>query len=121
MAWQFDGQRPLYLQICEKITYAIVSGRYRTGERFPAVRELAMEAAVNPNTMQKALAELERQGILVSERTAGRCVTDDEALIERQRQALAQTSVQVFLENMERLGYTPAEVVELLSAQISPQ
>ncbi len=114
MAWQFDDRRALYLQICEKLTYAVVSGQYPTGARFPAVRELAMEAAVNPNTMQKALAELERQGILVSHRTAGRCVTEDPALIEAQRQALAQASTDAYLERMKQLGFDRDEAEALL-------
>ncbi len=119
MAWQFDSQRPLYLQISERLTYAIVSGQFRAGDRFPAVRELALDAAVNPNTMQKALTEMERQGILTTNRTAGRCVTGDLELIERQRKLLAEASTESYLRNMERLGYSKAEVSALLSEQIS--
>lgn len=121
MAWQFDDQRPLYLQICEKLTYAVVSGHYPAGARFPTVRDLAIEAAVNPNTMQKALAELERQGILVSQRTAGRCVTEDLALIERQRQALAIASTDIYLNHMKQLGYDRAEAEALLHRRIGEE
>lgn len=114
MAWQFDNTRPLYLQICEKLTYAIVSGRYPAGTRFPTVRELALEAAVNPNTMQKALAELEQEGILVSHRTAGRCVTEDPELIEGKRQVLAESSTDQYLARMKQLGYDRVRAEEFL-------
>lgn len=118
MAWQFDNSRPLYLQICEKITYAVISGEYRPGERFPAVRELALEAAVNPNTMQKALSELEREGILVSHRTAGRCVTEDPELIDRQRRILAEASIDSFLSRMKQLGFDRSEAEALLHRRV---
>lgn len=118
MAWQFDNSRPIYLQICEKLTYAVVSGQYPAGARFPAVRELALEAAVNPNTMQKALAELERQGILVTHRTAGRCVTEDPALIERERQALAETATDIYLSRIKQLGYDRSEAEALLHKRV---
>lgn len=117
MAWQFDNWRPLYMQICEKITFAVVSGQYPAGSRFPTVRELAIEAAVNPNTMQKALAELERQGILVSHRTAGRCVTEDPELIEAQRQRLAEVSTDAYLERMKQLRYDRVEAESLLRSR----
>lgn len=117
MAWQFDNSRPLYLQICEKLTFAVVSGQYPAGGRFPTVRELALEAAVNPNTMQKALAELERQGILVSHRTAGRCVTEDPALIERQRLLLAEAATDTYLSSMAQLGYDREKAEALLHSR----
>lgn len=118
MAWQFDNTRALYLQICEKLTYAVVSGQYSAGARFPTVRELALEAAVNPNTMQKALSELERQGILVTHRTAGRCVTEDPALIDRQRRILAEASTDAYLSRMKQLGYDLPQAEQLLHERI---
>ena len=75
MTWNLTGDRPIWLQLMERLQLGIVTGEYQAGERLPSVRELAAEAAVNPNTMQKALTELERSGLLYAQRTAGRFVT----------------------------------------------
>ena len=89
----YDTNVPIYLQLIEKIQRMIVTGEWRAGERIPAVRELALAFGVNPNTMQRALAELERDGLLYSERTSGRFVTEDQAHILRLRDSLAQLRV----------------------------
>ena len=83
MKWAFTTDRPIYAQLIEQMTFAVVSGEYRAGDKLPSVRDLAQEAAVNPNTMQKALAEMERQGMLYTQRTAGRYVTEDVAMIQQ--------------------------------------
>ena len=75
MAWALINDRPIYLQLMERIQTDIVSGKYKPGEKLPSVRELALDAAVNPNTMQKALSELERIGLVYSQRTSGRFIT----------------------------------------------
>ena len=90
MAWNLEDGRPIYAQLVERLQVRIVSGRYGPGERLPSVRELAAEASVNPNTMQKAFAELEKSGLILTQRTNGRTVTEDEALIQRSRQRLAE-------------------------------
>ena len=77
MQWNFDGNAPIYTQLVDQIKLGIVSGEWIPGQRVPAVRELAVEAGVNPNTMQRALQELERQGLMFSQRTSGRFVTED--------------------------------------------
>ena len=77
MAWTLDSDRPIFLQIVERIQTDIVSGRYQPGDKLPSVRDLAAEASVNPNTMQKAFAELERTGLVYSRRTSGRFITED--------------------------------------------
>ena len=82
MTWNLDNNIPIYLQIMERIQRDIISGRYRPGDKLPSVRELAVEAAVNPNTMQKALSELERGGLVYSQRTSGRFITEDEELLK---------------------------------------
>ena len=81
MAWELDADRPIYAQLVERIQKEIVSGKYQPGEKLPSVRDLAAVAAVNPNTMQKAFAELERSGLIVTQRTSGRAVTEDTELI----------------------------------------
>ncbi len=102
MIWDFQGDRPIYLQIVEQVQLRIVSGYYPAGSKLPAVRDLAAEASVNPNTMQKALAELERKGLVYSQRTAGRFITEDKSMIEQ-------------IKKMQALGCTVGEVITLLS------
>ncbi len=114
MAWDLDNGRPIYAQLVERIQMQIVSGLYPPGSRLPSVRELAAVAAVNPNTMQKAFAELERSGLIVTQRTNGRTVTEDAELIWDIRAGLAQEHVENFLTRIRELGYTGQEAVELL-------
>ena len=114
MDWTFRTDAPIYTQLYEKLTLAIVSGGYAPGERLPAVRELAVEAGVNPNTVQRALSELERCGLVYTQRTAGRFVTGDAALIGRERQRLAEERTRSFLGAMEELGYNRVQTVMLL-------
>lgn len=115
MIWDFQGDRPIYLQIVEQVQLRIVSGYYSAGSKLPAVRDLAAEASVNPNTMQKALAELERKGLVYSQRTAGRFITEDKSMIEQIKQSLAREQVDEFLKKMQALGCTVGEVITLLS------
>lgn len=110
MAWSLDSDRPIYAQLVERIQMQIVSGFYQPGGRLPSVRELAAEAAVNPNTMQKVFAELERSGLIVTQRTNGRTVTEDEGLIKNIRQNLAREHVEYFFSKMKELGFTKKEV-----------
>lgn len=114
MAWMLDSDRPIYAQLVERIQMQIVSGQYPPGGKLPSVRELAMEAAVNPNTMQKAFAELERSGLIITQRTNGRNVTGDEQLIQQIRQELAQNHIDIFVKGMRELGYQNGEIAALL-------
>ena len=114
MAWQFDPDRPIYKQLQERILLGIVSGVYAAGEQLPTVRDLAEEAAVNPNTLQKALAELERGGLVYTQRTSGRFVTEDTALIRKARNDLAAGEITLFLTKMAAIGYTRQEAADLL-------
>ena len=77
MQWQFSNDAPIYTQLIQQVKVGIVTGAFPPGERLPSVRDMATEAGVNPNTMQRALAELERDGLVYSQRTAGRFVTED--------------------------------------------
>ena len=121
MAWDLDADRPIYAQLVERIQMQIVSGYYPPGGRLPSVRDLAAVAAVNPNTMQKAFAELERSGLIVTQRTNGRTVTEDEELIKNIKSSLAKEQVRDFFGKMKELGYTEREVVELLEQQIEEE
>jgi len=114
MKWQFSSDAPIYSQLIEQIKVGIVSGAFPPGERLSSVRDLAMEAGVNPNTMQRALTELERDGLVYSQRTAGRFVTEDTAMIESAKQKLADRQIQNFLTAMTRLGFEKEEILTLV-------
>ena len=114
MDWQFTNDRPIYLQIAEQIVQQIAAGGYPPGERLPSVRDLAAQAGVNPNTMQRAFGELEREGLVLSNRTAGRIVTEDMMKIEEIRRMEAQKQIEAFLSGMKQLGYTGEQAAQLL-------
>ena len=117
MKWQFSADAPIYTQLVAQIQMYIVSGALPPGERLPSVREFAAEAGVSPNTMQRAMAELEREGLVHSQRTAGRFVTEDRARIQQAKRQCAEEQIQTFLEKMEQLGYTRAEILQLMEQQ----
>jgi len=112
--WTFREDTPIYTQLCEFLTMAIVSGELQPGQRLTTVRELAAETGVNPNTAQRAVAELERRGLVYSRRTVGRFVTEDAERIESERQALAEEHGRAFLAAMEKLGFNRIQTVMLL-------
>lgn len=117
MEWQIAAGRPVYIQLVEQLERAVITGEYPPGERVPAVRDLAAQAQVNPNTMQRALAEMESRGLLVTQRTTGRTVTSDTALIAKTRQALAASLAQDFLAQAKALGLTREEILALLQQE----
>ena len=117
MEWQIAAGRPVYIQLVEQLERAVVTGVYPPGERVPAVRDLAAQAQVNPNTMQRALAEMESRGLLVTQRTTGRTVTSDTALIAKTRQALAASLAQDFLAQAKARGLTRAGILALLQQE----
>ena len=118
MLWQFNDGAPIYAQLVQQIKVGIVSGVFPPGERLPSVRDLATAAGVNPNTMQRALTELERDGLVYSQRTAGRFVTEDKEMIETAKRALAERHINAFLDAMTRLGYRREDAVEMLRQEI---
>ncbi len=109
MPWDFDANRPIYTQLTERLRLRIASGEYPPGGKLPAVRELAAEAGANPNTVQRAFADLEREGLIYTQRTSGRFVTEDPAAIDTARKALAEEKIDVYLGGMRSLGYTAGE------------
>lgn len=114
MNWKLNEDRPIWMQLAEQLTLRIVSGLYPPGAPVPTVRALAAEAGVNPNTMQRALAELETQGLVETRRTAGRTVTEEQQLIYQVRAGLAKERVEAFLSAMRELGYTDAQTEALI-------
>lgn len=117
MEWNLQSDRPIYAQLVEQIQRMIVTGVFPAGSRLPSVRELAVEAAVNPNTMQRALARLEEDGLLYTQRTSGRYVTEETNRIMQAKEAMAGELIRQFIENMEKLGYTREQAVELIKRQ----
>ena len=114
MAWNLNSDRPIYAQILEVIQLRIIAGQYKSGDKIPSVRELAAEAGVNPNTMQKALSELERSGLVMAQRTSGRIVTEDMDMIKQTRNMLAKEQVDLFISKMKELGFNKKEIVARL-------
>lgn len=114
MSWNFNDERPIYLQLMEQIQLRIISGVYKVGEKLPSVREMASDASVNPNTMQKALTELERTGLVYTQRTSGRFITEDSTMIKDIRNGLAKEQIEKFLYSMEKIGYSKHETIELI-------
>jgi len=114
MKWQFRNDMPIYTQLVEQIKTGIVAGEYKPGERIPSVRDMATEAGVNPNTMQRAMAELEREGLVFTHRTSGRQVTEDIELIEKAKLSLAERHIDVFMNAMGELGLSREEILKLI-------
>ena len=117
MKWLFSNDAPIYTQLIEQIKVGIVAGAFPPGERLPSVRDLATEAGVTPNTLQRALAALARDGLVFSQRTAGRVVTEDKTMIEQAKRGLAERHIKTFLAAMLRLGYQPEEIITLLQQE----
>ena len=115
MAWELNSDRPIYTQILEKIQMRIISGIYQPGDRLPSVRELAAEANVNPNTMQKAFAELERSGLILTQRNSGRTVTEDTSMIKQVQTQVALSQVQSFFQTMMELGFNKEEILAFVT------
>ncbi len=114
MGWQLEKDRPIYIQLVETLQSRIVSGNYPPGSKVAPVRDLAAEAAVNPNTMQRALAELEQSGLLRTERTSGRFVTEDTELIAAVRRGLAREKIDAFVRDLSVLGYQRNDIIALM-------
>lgn len=114
MPWELDSGRPIYLQLMERIQQDIISEVYSPGDKLPSVRDLALSAAVNPNTMQKALAELERNGLVYSQRTSGRFITKDSSLLKKTKNGLASRHIHEFFDKMNLLGFQEKEILDLI-------
>lgn len=117
MEYQFDNDKPIYLQMVELIKTEIISGRLKYGEKIPSVRELAVQAKVNPNTVQKALAELERCGLIYTERTNGKFVTENKSIIKAYRDGIINEKVESFLKDMIHIGVSEDEIREYLDSK----
>lgn len=118
MKWVLDSERPVYIQLIEQIQAGIISGQFKPGDKLPSVRDLAAEATVNPNTMQKALSELERTGLVYTNRTSGRFITSDETMIKQLKTLSARELIQDFLDRMLKLGFSTEETIALVNEEV---
>lgn len=121
MPWDLKSDRPIYAQLMEQIKLLIVSGVYPVGTKLPSVRDMAAEAAVNPNTMQRALAQLENEGLLYSQRTSGRFVTEDADKVMQIKNDFAVGVIHEFLEKMQKLGYNGRQTTALIKRIIEEE
>lgn len=117
MQWNFDNDRPIYKQLVEQLQVAIITGRYSSLEKLPSVRDLAIETKVNPNTMQKAMQELESCGLVYSKRTSGRYITEDQALIATIKHEMAIDKINQFMTDMKQLNISIDEVIQYLKEE----
>lgn len=115
MSWELTSDRPIYLQLAEHIKIDIISGKYQPGSKIESVRELAIEASVNPNTMQKAMSYLEQTGLIYSNRTSGRFITEDEQKIISLKQSLADMYCTDFITKVRDIGYNDNDIKELVA------
>jgi DNA-binding transcriptional regulator YhcF (GntR family) len=116
--WDLKSDRPIYSQLIDQIEIRICSGIYPPGAKLPSVRELAQEAAVNPNTMQKALSKLEEDGLLYTNRTSGRFITEDANMIQQAKNRLAEEQISEFLEKMQSLGFGKKETLSIIASML---
>jgi GntR family transcriptional regulator len=114
MDWKIDGDRPIWLQLKEQLAKQIVSGEYHPGDKLPSVRELARDAGVNPNTMQRSLAALDQEGLTITSRTSGRTITENADKLDACRQEIAEKIIAKYLFDMTELGYTKEDAINLL-------
>lgn len=119
--WHLTSDRPVFIQIMEKLKRDIVTGIYKPGDKLPSVRDLAGEAAVNPNTMQRAFSELEREGLVYTKRTNGRFITEDMAMISQLKEEMALDAISQFLNSMQQLGFSTQETLTLLKESLKEE
>ena len=115
MGYEFSNEKPIYLQIIEYIKELIVSKKFKPNEKIPSVRELSIELNVNPNTVQKALSELEESEIIYTERTNGKFVTKDEVIIERLKTDMVNKKVEEFFSSLAKIGLTREEILKIIN------
>ena len=118
MQWSIDSERPVYIQLVEQIQGGIISGYFQPGDKLPSVRDLAKDAEVNPNTMQRALVELERTGLVYTNRTSGRYITSEIKIVKKLKGQSARSVVEDFLGKMKQLGFEEEEILDILKETI---
>ncbi|HBW34774.1 GntR family transcriptional regulator [Desulfosporosinus sp. BICA1-9] len=118
MPWELKSDRPIYTQLIEQIELMIFSGVYPLGSKLPSVRDMAQEAAVNPNTMQRALVKLEEDGLIITHRTSGRSITEDARMVEMAKTKLAQEQISEFLAKMHLMGFEQRSILTIIDNMV---
>lgn len=120
MKWEINGDRPIWIQLKEQMARQMIAinGEYQSGDKLPSVRDLAKEAGVNPNTMQRALVALDQEGLIVTNRTTGRSVTEDQDKIREYREQIAEAVVYDFIYEMQNLGYSIEDIQMIIARKI---
>lgn len=121
MAWEFKNGIPIYTQIVDEMVMRIVSGKYKPGERLPSVRDLALEAGVNPNTMQRGLGELERLKLIYTERTSGKFITEDEEVLKELNNKMAEKYVSRLIEELSGMGLDKDQIIQAVMAGLEEE
>ena len=114
MEFTFDNNIPIYIQLLEYLKIYLMSGVFKAGEKLPSVRDFASSFKVNPNTMQKALTELEELDLIYTERTNGKYVTQNAELIEKLKDEYAVTLAKSYFEGMKRIGLSKADSIKYI-------
>ena len=114
MKFEFNNEIPIYIQLVEQLKIYIISGTLKPGERLPSIRELALQTKVNPNTMQKALSEMEDLKLVYTERTNGKFVTEDQELINKYKKQYADEISKKYFKSMENIGFNNVETISYL-------
>ena len=118
MPWELKSDRPIYTQLIEQIELMIFSGVYPLGSKLPSVRDMAQEAAVNPNTMQRALVKLEEDGLIITHRTSGRSITEDARMVEMAKTQMAQEQISEFLAKMHLMGFEQRSILTIIDNMV---
>lgn len=119
MGIKFDDKTPIYIQIMDLIKKDIVTGKLKTGDKLPSVRELSSELMVNPNTIQRAYQELERENLTYTQRGTGNFVREDKNMIAVLKKQMARESINSFLNDMKNLGFSSAEIINIVSEELN--
>lgn len=117
MNFIFDDDKPIYKQLVDQLKVMIASCIYKKGEKLPSVRDFAISIKVNPNTIQRALTELEDEGLIITQRTSGKFITEDEQTIKNLRNSLAHETLEKFLIDMDKLDISLEELIELIKSE----
>lgn len=121
MVVKFDDKVPIYLQIMDFIKEEIITGKVKGGDKLVSVRELSQQLRVNPNTVQRAYQELEREGLTYTQRGMGNFVSEDKTLIEKIKKEMSKDILNSFVEGMLKLGFDPLEIVELVNERLEEE
>lgn len=121
MVQHFDHSQPIYLQLVQRISWEIIRGERKKGEKLPSVREMAVDAGVNPNTVQRTYSELERKGITETKRGQGTFVSGDENTLVQLRKHLKDEQIDTFIHDMKEMGFTAEEMVTGLKENLQKE